>query len=221
MTNTSPLVFANRSAETALGTNPISVVANSKDDGFALDMATSTVAIGKIELAQRKGQQIPEQWGADGEGKPTTVPEKVLKNGGALLPLGGGEETGGYKGTGLGMFVELFCGVLGGAAYGKNVRKWGNVTREADLGQCFVAIDPECFAPNFADRLGSFLAETRGLKPSDADWPILVPGDKARSSVEKSEKLNGVIYGESQIKHLEQLATRCGVKPFSYRKLDS
>lgn len=49
MTNTSPLVFPNRGAQTAVGTNPISIIAEGKDgDKFALDMATSTVAIGKV-----------------------------------------------------------------------------------------------------------------------------------------------------------------------------
>lgn len=48
-TNTSPLVFPNRGKQAGLGTNPLSVVANSKnDDSFQLDMATSAVALGKV-----------------------------------------------------------------------------------------------------------------------------------------------------------------------------
>ena len=61
--------------------------------------------------------------------------------------------------------VEVLCGILGGSAFGKNIRQWQTTEQNADLGQCFVAIDPECFAPGFGDRLQSFMDETRDLKP--------------------------------------------------------
>ncbi|WAR24475.1 MDH-like protein, partial [Mya arenaria] len=79
-------------------------------DSFVLDMATSTVALGKV----------------------STEPKSVL-NGGGLMPLGGAEETGGYKGYGLAMMVEIFCGILSNASYGPNVRRWKNTDRIANL----------------------------------------------------------------------------------------
>lgn len=219
-TNTSPLMFPNRSAQVGLGTNPISVIAPAQrpGDNFALDMATTTVALGKVELAQRKGEKIPLQWGANSAGKPTNNPDEVVDNG-ALLPLGGSEDTGGYKGTGLAMMVELFCGILGGATFGKNIRTWRETSRVADLGQCFVALDPDCFAPNFVSRMQSFLDETRGLKQSESEKPILVAGDPERLNMDRCKNAGGLIYGKAQLQHLEEIGQQNGVKPFIYHPL--
>ncbi|CAD5211251.1 unnamed protein product [Bursaphelenchus xylophilus] len=220
-TNTSPLVFPNRAAQHALGTNPLAVIAGGHgEDDFALDMATSAVALGKIELAERKGEQIPLQWGADKDGKATQDPVDVTQRGGGLLPLGGAEETGGYKGTGLGMMVELFSAILSGSTFGKNVRTWRDVDRIADLGQFFVAIDPECFAPGFSDRLQDFIDQTRGLRPVDPAKKVLIPGDPERINIEKSESVGGVIYGQKQLDHLLDLGKTHKVQPFTYNPVN-
>ena len=71
-----------------------------------------------------------------------------------LMPLGGEEINSGYKGYGLGMLVDLLCGLMSGSNYGPHVRHWSNyIDQVANLGQFFVAIDPNCFAPGFSDRL--------------------------------------------------------------------
>ena len=123
-TNTSPLVFPTRGSEPTYGTNPISCFAPaSNGDRFQLDMATTTgfrlikvhffnffqvlkvgslveifsVALGKVELESRKGSKMPNGWGADKNGQMTNDPKKTMQSGG-LLPLGGTEKSGGYKG---------------------------------------------------------------------------------------------------------------------------
>ena len=89
--NTSPLVVPTRARKPTLGTNPISLAAPGVNgDSFVLDMATSAVALGKIELAGVKEQKIPEGWAADRNGKVSNDPNKVL-SGGGLFPLGGTE----------------------------------------------------------------------------------------------------------------------------------
>lgn len=219
-TNTSPIVFPNRAAQLGLGTNPISVAAEGTGgDAFVLDMATTTVALGKVEIAERSGkQEIPLQWGADSSGRPCTNPKEIL-GGGGLLSLGGTESTGGYKGTGLGMMVELFCGILGGANYGKNIRNWREISKQANLGQCFVAIDPECFAPGFADRLQTYLSETRSLKPLDVDKPVLVAGDPENAHIALCQMAGGLIYDVSIVRSLEKLAELYKVPMISYKFL--
>merc|ERR1712166_456532 len=105
--NTSPLVVPTRSAIPALGTNPIACagpVANGPP--VVLDMATPCVALGKVEVQLREGLPCPEGWGVDKNGVSTTDPAEILFGGG-LCPLGGAEETGGYKGYGLGLMVEM------------------------------------------------------------------------------------------------------------------
>ena len=69
-TNGSPYLVPTRSRKPFLGTNPICcAMSGNHGDSFVLDMATTTVAQGKLEMAQRKGANIPNGWGVDPEGK--------------------------------------------------------------------------------------------------------------------------------------------------------
>uniref|UniRef100_A0A915EAI8 Malate dehydrogenase n=1 Tax=Ditylenchus dipsaci TaxID=166011 RepID=A0A915EAI8_9BILA len=229
-TNTSPVVFPTGSAQKSLGTNPLSVVANGKTDQFALDMATSTVAFGKIEVANRNGQPtIPNHWAADSQGRATMQTEKVLNDGG-LLPLGSvgkaneeGLETkdSSHKGTGLSMMVELFCGILGQASYGKSVRKWRNFQdgSVANLGQCFVAVDTECFAPGFAERLQDFIKETHNLPPVDATIPVLVPGDPETMHSKLCNAAGGILYTIETVENLKKIGLEYNTEMFGWKKL--
>lgn len=213
MTNTSPLVMASRARVCTLGTNPIACAAPAKaGDSLVVDMATSAVAIGKVELHKRKGIQIPNGWGADSNGKETNDPSQVL-NGGGLLPLGGAEESGGYKGYGLAMMVEMLCGILGGGAYGPNVRKWGTTAKEANLGQCFIALNPDMFCDGFGERMQDLMDSQRNLSPSEKDKPVLVAGDPERAHIEKCEVLGGIPYPANVVDYMNGLAKELGVEP--------
>ncbi len=128
MTNAAVLVVPTFGRDAMLGTNPISVAAPAgREWPFVLDMATSTVPRGKLEVYERLEKSIPLGWATDETGEPTTDPEAVLSNlkqraGGGLLPLGGaGELLGGHKGYGLALLVDILCGVLPGAAYANQV----------------------------------------------------------------------------------------------------
>ncbi|XP_074534138.1 putative oxidoreductase YjmC [Halichoeres trimaculatus] len=210
-TNTSPLVVPTRGKACTLGTNPISVAAPAKDgDSFVLDMATSAVALGKVELHDRRNDPIPEGWGCDADGKMSTDPKKVL-NGGGLVPIGGSEATGGYKGFGLGMMVEVFCGILAGAHYSNNVRTWKVTDRVADLGQCFVAINPENFAPEFNKRMSDLLSIQREMDAADPDCPVLTAGDPERMNMKKCDDLGGIPYHINVVNHMNEEAKKVGV----------
>ncbi|XP_055842480.1 uncharacterized oxidoreductase YjmC-like [Episyrphus balteatus] len=92
MTNTSPAMAPTRSKEAALGTNPLAFGAPAKKDKFLLDMATTSVAMGKIEIQRRKGDSLPDGWAQDPEGKQTNDAELAYKTR-CLMPLGGLELT--------------------------------------------------------------------------------------------------------------------------------
>ncbi len=78
-----------------LGTNPIAIAFPAKEEPpIVIDMATSAVAFGKVEIARRKGISIPYGWAINGSGAVTTQPEEMIE-GGALLPLGSDREHGG------------------------------------------------------------------------------------------------------------------------------
>lgn len=210
-TNTGPWVVPTRSREKALGTNPISVAAPCKDgQDFVLDMATSTVAQGKVELSHRKEVPIPSGWGCDASGKETHDPGLLLKEGG-LFPLGGLEQSGGYKGYGLSMMVEVFCGILGGATYGPNVRRWQTEPATANLGQCFVAVNPNCFAPGFEDRMTDLSNTCRNLPKAEGETEILVAGDPERKHMKKCDDLGGIPYHPNQIEYLKTMAKNLNV----------
>ncbi|XP_060585806.1 uncharacterized oxidoreductase YjmC-like [Ruditapes philippinarum] len=209
-TNTSPLLVPTRAKQEVLGTNPICVAAPAKDgDSFVLDMATTAVALGKIELADRKDQPIPVGWAVDKDGKSTTDPKQAT----GLSPLGGAENTSGYKGYGLSMMVEIFCGILSGANYAHHVRKWKESHRQANLGQCFVAVDPEAFAPGFADRLSDLMQHCRNLEPADGQSEVLVAGDPERIHMEKCDNQGGIWYHPNQIKNANDIAASLQIEP--------
>ncbi|XP_046661703.1 uncharacterized oxidoreductase YjmC-like [Homalodisca vitripennis] len=212
-TNTSPLMSPTRSKESALGTNPLSLAAPAKDgDSFVLDMATTAVAVGKIEVQRRKNEPIPVGWAQGPDGRPTTDADLAFKTS-ALMPLGGEERTSGYKGYGLALLVETFCGILAGSDFGPNIRKWMDGTRPANLGQCFVAINPACFAPGFEQRMSDMNNILRHLEPADPEKPVLVPGDPERKNIEKVNNEGGVLYHENQLKASAELAAKLNVNP--------
>jgi LDH2 family malate/lactate/ureidoglycolate dehydrogenase len=101
-----------------LGTNPLAfAIPADKEPAFVLDFATTTVPKGKLEVYARKEKQLNPGWAIDAQGHETLDPQVALK--GALLPLGGfGVDNGGHKGYGLGLLVDILCGVLSGGAFG-------------------------------------------------------------------------------------------------------
>jgi len=101
MTNASPLVAPTHSKERMLGTNPMCYAFPTENElPVVVDLATSTAANGKLEIAQRTGKPIPKGWVIDKNGEDTTNPN-ALKEGGVLLPLGSGDTQAGHKGFGL------------------------------------------------------------------------------------------------------------------------
>lgn len=203
--NTSPLAYPTRSKTRTFGTNPITIAApGNNGDSFVLDMATTTVAFGKVELCNRKGELIPKTWGADKEGLATTDSKKVL-NEGALLPLGGEELSGGYKGYGLMFLVEILCGLLADSNYGPNIRTWQQSASEANLGQCFIAINPDNFGPGFSNRLQDLMEHCRLIQPINVDKPVLIAGDPEREEMKKADRNNGISYHFNQITFAENL----------------
>ncbi|XP_063984545.1 uncharacterized oxidoreductase YjmC [Diachasmimorpha longicaudata] len=212
-TNTSPLLVPTRSTEASLGTNPLSLAMRSHDgkDEFALDMATTAVALGKIEVAVTKGQDIPEGWALGDDGKLTKNPVEAYQTA-KLMPLGGTEENSGYKGYGLATMVEVLCGVLSGGQFGKNIRRWKEDDRIANLGHCFMAIDPKVFAPGAGERLGQLLGELRGLSTA-GDEGVMVAGDPERKAMARVDQEGGIRYHENQIKICDQVAENLQIKP--------
>ncbi|XP_059079799.1 uncharacterized oxidoreductase YjmC-like [Tigriopus californicus] len=222
-TNTSPLVTPTRGKVPVFGSNPFSVaLPGLNGDNFMLDMSTSSVAGGKIEIQYRRGEPLPStSWVLGADGLPTTDAYEAIYKGSGLMPLGGSEINSGYKGYALGMVVEILCGMLSGSQYGPKIRKWTDHNVPANLGQCFIAVNLDEFAPGVTERVQNLMDHLRQMTPVDPKKPVLVPGDPERAAVAlvDGEQQGGIIYTPDHIISYRKLAQELGVEPMkAFRK---
>jgi LDH2 family malate/lactate/ureidoglycolate dehydrogenase len=153
--NTRPLMPAPGGAERIVGNNPLAISVPS--DGpipIVLDMATSEAAMGKIRLAEKSRQPIPDTWAVKADGSSTTDPSEAI--GGMLLP------SGGPKGFGLAFLIDLMCGLLSGGASGAQVQPlYGDPSLPYDCSHLFIAIDVAHFTDPAAFRAAASAAAQR------------------------------------------------------------
>lgn len=216
MTNAGPLVVPTFGRIAILGTNPLSLAAPAmKEKPFVLDMATSTVPRGKVEVYNRLGKPMPHGWAVDETGKSTTDPARVLKAlanrlGGGLLPLGGeGEELGGHKGYGLALMVDVLCGVLAGAATGLQVYA---DEKRPNVGHFFMAIDPTAFRPldEFTRDMDRLARELKNSPKAHGETRIYVHGEKSFAKTEKHRK-EGIPLEPKVVESLRKIGADVGV----------
>ena len=216
MTNAGPLVVPTFGRASILGTNPISLTAPaSKEKPFVLDMATSTVPRGKVEVYNRQGQPMPHGWAVDETGKSSTDPARVLnalanRLGGGLLPLGGeGEDLGGHKGYGLALMVDVLCGVLSGAATGLQVYA---DEKRPDVGHFFMALDPTAFRPleEFRQDMDRLARELKDSPKAHGQERIYVHGEKSFARMDRYRK-DGIPLGPKVVESLKKIGTDVGV----------
>jgi ureidoglycolate dehydrogenase (NAD+) len=156
-----------------LGTNPFAVaVPAGAEAPVVLDMATSVVAHGKVKGAADRGEPIPEGWGVDPEGRPTTDPVQAMA--GALLPFGG------FKGSGVSLLVDLIAGALAGARSGPEiVPLYQRLAEPQGIGQFFLALNVAAFEPPeaFAQRVDETVRRLRALPRAAGVARIYAPGE--------------------------------------------
>lgn len=215
MTNASPLVSPTFSKSRFLGTNPIAVaIPANEEPPFIIDMATTTVANGKLEVLQRKGEDTPLGWTQDKNGHPTTD-AFTLKKGGAMLPLGGDREHGSHKGYCLGAMVDIFSAVLSGANYGPwappfvaFLEPTANPVGEG-IGHFFGAFRIDAFRPadEFKDHMDNWIRTFRQAEPVDPKNKVLIPGDPERE-LTFDRQLNGIPLQKAVVEDLQNLAAK-------------
>lgn len=189
--------------EARLGTNPISIaVPSNLKAPFLLDMATSVVAAGKIQLAVARDEKIPCGWMIDAEGRSTTDPREYRK-GGAMLPLGGIQ---GYKGSGLAAMVEVLCSLLTGPGLG--VEPSG-----PDNFGCFMAVfNVAAFRPldQFKKEVTDFAHYLKTTSPSEGSSGVFYPGEIGYLR-EQERKANGIEIDDVTWEKLRALARDYGL----------
>jgi len=172
MANTTPFMAPYGGRTRLLGTNPIALGVPGKKFPVVLDMATSNVAVGKLQLALRKREKIPLGWLVDGEGKPTDDPVDLLK-GGSLVPMGG------PKGYGLAVMVDLLSALLSGAAVGPDIGSLIVNDRPECIGHFMLAIDVSRFRAleEFFTAVDDYIDMIKGSKPAEGVEEIFLPGE--------------------------------------------
>ena len=178
------------------GTNPVAAVFPRKGkDPLVIDLALTTVVRGKIMLAMKRGEKIPEGWALDRDGKPTTDPGEAIEHG-SLFPIGGA------KGAMLALMFELICASLTGAAIGSEADSFfaekGNKPR---IGQAFIAVDPGALAglEKYFERVETVVAAMQ------SDPEVRLPGAR-RFASEKASKA-GIEVPDELLAQIEKLCS--------------
>ena len=205
MTNASRQVVPTFGREARFGTNPICFAVPAQNEKpFVLDMATTTAAAGKLELAIRLGKPVPTGWALNEKAEPTTDP-KVAQQARRLLPLGGSRESGSHKGYGLGILVEILCGVLTGTVTALNAN-------QEPRGHFFGAINPAAFRPaaDFKSDMDRLIRELKATTPVEGESRVYVAGEiEYETAEERSER--GIPLHSSVLKGLRDVGTQLGV----------
>lgn len=175
-TNAEASVIATNSLSPVFGTNPVCMAAPMTDEEpFCLDMATSALSINRLTNYRRTNTPVAPGLAFDPEGNPTTDPAK----GRYVAPVGG------YKGYGLGMMVEILCGLLSGGPVSKEITPiYADFEKHRHLGHFFMAIDIARFSDVavFKQRLAGLAAMIRALPRADAEIPVMIPGDPEKAA---------------------------------------
>jgi len=200
--NTRPMMPAPGGASAVVGNNPIAVGVPGPDP-VLVDMALSEVALGKIRLAESEGREIPSTWATDRDGLATTDPASAIA--GLLLP------TGGPKGYGLALVVDVLTGVLSGGSFGPGVKGlYADASVPNDCAHLFLALNPELFGlDDFAARTAQLAQHVRGSTLAPGVDRVLLPGEREAAAARAAHR-DGVDVPPSVLSALADTARRVG-----------
>lgn len=205
-TNASRAMPAWGGTEKLLGTSPFAVglPGGAKGD-FILDMSPSVAARGKIRKAARREEAIPEGYALDERGVPTTDPNEALK--GSVLPIGG------PKGSGIAMLMDIFGGLMTGAAFKGNVGDMnGSGGGIQNVGHWFLVFRPDVFLGDeqeYRNRMDELMQTVRGGERADGVKRIYTSGEM-EAEREGINRKCGILYSTEEVETLHRLAEEAG-----------
>lgn len=200
MSNSEAAVVPTGGAKSMLGTNPLSVGIPAENSTFILDMATSVVARGKVVLAKKEGQLIPEGWCVDQHGAPTTDPAAALM--GAMLPFGG------PKGYGISLMIDILCSCLGGALNCRETPSfWNDFEHLQNVGYFIGVFDVAKFLPveEFKKKTSAMLQEFKNCPPAPGVQEVMIPGEIEHKRFWENKK-NGITLSDAVVSDLKKVA---------------
>ncbi|RKI71015.1 Ldh family oxidoreductase [bacterium 1xD42-67] len=204
--NAPALVAPFGGADPCLGTNPISVaIPAGKYPPLVMDIATSVVAKGRIHLAMKEGQSIPEGWALDKEGRPTTDPFEA--NVGVLMPFGA------HKGYAMELIGSLLSFALSGADMdGKIPRPFECRDQFTNIGQFMGCIDISRFCPveDFKARVDGMFAVLKACRPAAGSPGVMIPGEIEVRKTEEALR-DGIDLSEAVLGEFREMSQTFGV----------
>src|SRR6266542_736724 len=208
MANDIPSVAAPGSRGPVTGSNPISyAIPAGRHRPILLDMATATVAGGKVYAAKERGEPIPIHWLLGADGKPTTNPSGFPDTG-ALTPAAG------HKGYGLALLIETLSGILSGAEFTWRVRSWtfDDPAVPTNHGAAFLAIDPGALMPlaQFTRRVEELVDEIHAAPRAEGVDRLYVPGEMEWERHDRSLK-EGIRLPGDVVERLQSAAELTGL----------
>ncbi len=206
-------VVPTRGRAPVFGTNPLAFAAPAgRNPPLCLDMATSTVAIGKLRLAWFDGRALPPGWAVDRAGAPISDATAALDLR-LLTPLGGTPEMSSHKGYGLAAMVEVLSALLAGARVALLDDADDPDPQRLNVGHFFLVIDPGAFRdPSaFCGEMDALIDALRASAPADPAQPVLVPGDP-ETAAEAERRRAGIPVSRKLLAMLREIAAGCGAE---------
>ena len=217
MTNTEAICVPTFGAQAMTGTNAIALAMPADPFVFSYDASTTVVPRGKLEVFRKNGQPLPDQWALDANGNPcndaaVVVDNIIKKAGGGIAPLGGlGTLSGGHKGYGLSIIVDLFSAIISGGLTSNYVNRKSD---HSGICHYFMAIDYGIYGDKKAIKanMSKFLQELRDSKKAEGHSRIYTHGERAAQLM--SQRINGQIpINEKTLKEMKNIADKLQITP--------
>ncbi|HEY7909367.1 MAG TPA: Ldh family oxidoreductase [Thermomicrobiales bacterium] len=212
MTTTGPFIVPTFGSAGILGTNPLCIAfpGGDRERPFMIDMSTSVVAGGKLEIARREHHDIPSGWALDENLQPTTDPFKAK----FLNPLGGDRDHGSQKGYGLNVAVDLFAGLLSGGKVSAENTQIERTAKATHTAHMFSAWRIDAFVPweQYTARFDEYMQMLHDCPPAPGHERVLTPGEPEWAA-EDDRRANGIPLHPAVVADLQQLADELDV-PF-------
>jgi LDH2 family malate/lactate/ureidoglycolate dehydrogenase len=208
MSNAGPNMAPWGGRKKKIGTNPWSIaVPGGKHGAVVMDMANSGVARGKIYLAQKRRQPIPNDWAIDKDGRPTTDPQAAIE--GFILPMAG------HKGYVMGVMVDILSGVLSGSSFLDQVHGPYDPVNRSGAGHLAISLNVAAFQPlaEFDQRMDEYIHSLKDVPLAEGHQQVYFPGEmEAQADLENRRQ--GLLLPEDTLQSLKQVAIESGLERF-------
>ena len=196
-TNGPPAVAPHGALKSLFGTNPICFgTPTGSKIPFILDTSISMINRGKIRVAARNNQKLPDGVALDKFGKPTNDPNKALK--GVQLPIAS------FRGSGLAWMVDILSGVLTGGNYaGRAKDPFDDFSGPQNIGHLFITFKTNLFVKSYNKRIKDNINRIKKLPKIKGIKEIVYPGQnkykRFKMNLKKEIKLSKIIKKDLEI----------------------